>query len=70
MQHVNRLLESDGVNHAESISPMIFHNFQDTRPFTFPALCRGWRTALLNHAEGITHVIHHIFGKSEQILFG
>lgn len=69
MQHINRLLKSDGVNHTKRITQMIFHNFQNTGAFTLPVLCRRWHATLLDYSKRKTHITDDILGKTQQILF-
>lgn len=62
--------KANRINTTVSIASMIFHDFKNTRPFTFPSLCMRMLRAKLGQAERVSHFRLNFIRKRLVILFG
>jgi hypothetical protein len=69
VEDINDSSKADRINSTVSVAPMVFHNFNNARPFAFPEFGMRVGCAELGEPERVSHFRLNFFGKRLIVLF-
>src|SRR3954447_22851677 len=68
VQNIDGLLEAHRVDGPERIATVLLDQLENPRPLSPPRLGRRWGASVLDNAQGIPEIVHHLAGKGQQVL--